>query len=75
MTDALKNALYVPYREIGLVCDRVPIVINRRGEVNFLTIALGKYFQVIRGDKFITCLISRSIPDGEIIAIQVNYFS
>lgn len=77
--------LYTPYRAIGYISDGNPFCMNYLGEELFITVSLQNSFQVIRYNKLVTCLVSKSVDDdgvggvddrgsrGRVInAIQVN---
>lgn len=63
------TSLYSPYRAIGYVCDGNPFTINRLGEEIFITVTIGKCFQIFRLDKLVACLVSKNAP-GEITCAQ-----
>lgn len=63
------SSLYSPYRAIGYVCDSNPFTINRLGEEIFITVTIGKCFQIFRLDKLVACLVSKNAP-GEISCAQ-----
>jgi hypothetical protein len=64
------SALFSAYKAVGHVCDSIPFVLNRLGEETFLTVSIGKCFQVFRIDKLAVCLVSNSM-DENISAIEV----
>lgn len=39
-------ALYIPYKAIGYVTDGLPFVINQLGDQTFITLSIGRAFQV-----------------------------
>jgi U3 small nucleolar RNA-associated protein 21 len=63
------SSLYSPFRAIGYVCDTVPFSVNRLGEEIFVTVSIGKCFQVFRLNKLVACLVSKSAP-GNISSLQ-----
>jgi U3 small nucleolar RNA-associated protein 21 len=65
--------LYLPYREVGVITNDIPVCISRLGNENFLTVSIGKSFQVMKVDKLSTCLISKPC-DSDIthIATKTN---
>ena len=66
------KSLYVPYKAVGYVADDVPFVINDLGGELFLSVSIGKAFQVYRLDKLQVCLVSRQIDgNGKISSLQV----
>lgn len=52
------SKLYYPYRLLGLVTDGVPFVVNRLGDECFLTVSIGKAFQIFRCDHLRLALAS-----------------
>lgn len=63
------SSLYSPYRAIGYVCDCNPFSVNRLGEEIFVTVSIGKCFQVFRLNKLVACLVSKTAP-GVIGGVQ-----
>lgn len=53
------SLLYLPYREIGVITNDSPVHVTRLGNENFLSVAIGESFQIMRVDKLNTCLISK----------------
>lgn len=68
-TNTDMSCLYSPYRAIGYVCDSNPFVINRLGEEIFITVSIGKCFQIFRMNKLVACLVSKTAP-GAISGLQ-----
>lgn len=64
--------LYLPYREVGVITNDIPVCISRLGNENFLTVSIGKSFQVMKVDKLSTCLISKPC-DSDITHIAVSF--
>lgn len=64
--------LYLPYREIGLVCDSSPFVLAKRGTENFIVVPIDRFFQVVRVDKLTTVLISKQCA-GRIESLAVRF--
>jgi U3 small nucleolar RNA-associated protein 21 len=59
----MKNqVIYVPFRNIGVLCDDVPFIIHKLGDENFYIVAVGSCFQVFRSDKLTISLISKVAP-------------
>lgn len=56
------GSLYIPYKSIGYVCDSNPFCINRLGEEVFLTVSIGRCFQVFRFNRLTPCMVSKPIP-------------
>ena len=54
-------SLYTPYRAIGYVTDGNPFVVNQLGTENFITLSIGKSFQVMKADRLTTCLVSEQV--------------
>lgn len=42
----MATALYYPYKAVGYVTDGNPFYVNRLGDETFLTVSIGKSFQV-----------------------------
>ena len=55
-------SLYTPYRAIGYVTDGNPFVVNQLGTENFVTLSIGKSFQVMKADRLTSCLVSEQVP-------------
>lgn len=66
------KSLYLPYREIGVVCEDVPFYLSRLGSDNFLILSTGSSFQVMKTDKLTTSLISKDCK-GKISHIEVRF--
>jgi len=45
------SLLFQPYRAIGFVCDSTPFHFKRLGQQNFVTLAIGKAWQVFNVSK------------------------
>lgn len=43
----MTTALYYPYKAVGYVTDGSPFYVNRLGDETFLTVSIGKSFQVV----------------------------
>jgi U3 small nucleolar RNA-associated protein 21 len=63
------SSLYSPFRAIGYVCDSNPFAVNRLGEEIFITVSIGKCFQIFRLNKLVACLVSKTVP-GSIGGLQ-----
>lgn len=42
-------ALFQPFRALGLITDAVPFAVQRRGAATFVTVSVGKAWQVSEG--------------------------
>lgn len=51
-------SLFAPYKAVGYVTNGSPFSVNRLGTETFLTMSIGKSFQVYRLDKLTVCLVS-----------------
>lgn len=65
-------ALFEPYRCIGLVCDEVAPAVNQLGKETFLTVSIGKAFQVFKADKLGLSIVSQQI-DRKIMCASFSY--
>lgn len=63
------SSLYSPYRAIGYVCDSNAFSVNRLGEEIFVTVSIGRCFQIYRLNKLVACLVSKAAP-GNIAGVQ-----
>ena len=63
--------LYMPYKTVGLVCDKAPYFVNRLGSETFLTVPIGNCFQVFKVDRLAAVLVSKPAP-GPISCLQVS---
>lgn len=72
MSNSCDKALYVPFRVLGQVTSELPFALNRLGDEYFLTVSIGKSFQIFRTDRLAVCLVSKPVPAGEISLIQVH---
>lgn len=41
-------ALFAPFRALGYITDEVPFAVQRRGKETFVTVSVGKTWQVCR---------------------------
>ena len=46
LSDAMSGALFSPFRALGYITDSVPFAVQRRGAATFLTVSVGKAWQV-----------------------------
>lgn len=51
------SELFQPYRALGHVCDSVPFHLKRLGNATFVTVAIGRAWQVYNCEKLRLCLI------------------
>lgn len=65
------SLLYLPYREIGVITNDSPVHVTRLGNENFLSVAIGESFQIMKVDKLNTCLISKPC-DSAITHVAVS---
>lgn len=65
------QSLYAPYKVVGYVCDSVPYAMQELGGEWFITVSVGRSFQVFKVNKLYACLVSEQAP-GDITRIQVK---
>lgn len=57
-TVSLESRVFRPYRAVGVVTEDVPFVLNTLGAKNFVTVSIGRAFQVFDTDKLSLAIIS-----------------
>ena len=57
-----ESRLFQRFRALGLVTQDVPMVYSPRGKENFLTVSIGKAFQVYNCEKLTPAIVSPQLP-------------
>ena len=67
-----ESRLFQRFRALGLVSQDVPMIIQSMDKHNFITVSIGKAFQVYNCDKLTPAIVSSSVPK-RIRALQVQH--
>ncbi|GFR50668.1 hypothetical protein Agub_g12918, partial [Astrephomene gubernaculifera] len=60
--------LFKPFRALGYITDNVPFAVNRRGKETYVTVSVGKAWQVYNTTKLTLSLVGPQLP-GDIRAL------
>lgn len=58
------SKLFSPYRTVGLVTNQTPFQFNAMGKDSFVTVCLGRSWQVLRADSLATSIVSRRLREN-----------
>lgn len=58
MASGASSRLFQPYRAVGLVTEDVPFALTTLGPKNFVTVSIGKAFQVYDSDHLTLAIVS-----------------
>ncbi|KAG2482597.1 hypothetical protein HYH03_018481 [Edaphochlamys debaryana] len=63
--------LFKPFRALGYITDNVPFAVSRRGKETYVTVSVGKAWQVYNTTKLLLSLVGPQLP-GDVRALAVK---